>query len=195
MKKIILICIIFFTGCSTSPILDGPYIVHNVVDGDTLDIEQARIRLSGINTPETGECYYEVAKEKLVELVLYQEILLEHDETDMDKYGRLLRYVYTNSTFVNAYLINYGYAKVYDKYNETTKYYKKLKELEKNAQEQKLGVWSCTNIQEDCSYVASKNSDIYHKPECKWAKRIKPENLICFHSEEELEDYIPAKSC
>ena len=195
MKKIILICIIFFTGCSTSPILDGPYIVHNVVDGDTLDIEQARIRLSGINTPETGECYYEEAKEKLVELVLYQEILLEHDETDMDKYGRLLRYVYTNSTFVNAYLINYGYAKVYDKYNETTKYYKKLKELEKNAQEQKLGVWSCTNIQEDCSYVASKNSDIYHKPECKWAKRIKPENLICFHSEEELEDYIPAKSC
>ena len=115
--------------------------------------------------------------------------------TDYDKYGRMLRYIYTNSTFVNAYLVEEGYAKVYDKYNETTKYYSLLKELELKAQEEQKGVWSCVSIQEDCLYVASKNSQIYHKPECKWAKRIKPENLICFHSEEEVQDYTPASSC
>jgi len=175
--------------------IEGPYIVYGVVDGDTLDVEQGRIRLSGINTPETGECYYEEAKEKLAELTLYQEVYLERDETDMDKYGRMLRYVYTNSTFVNAHLVQFGYARVYDKYNETTKRYSELKILEDEARAQKLGIWSCTNLVEDCLYVASKNSRVYHKPTCKWAKRIKPENLICIHSEEELEGYEPAKSC
>jgi hypothetical protein len=35
-------------------------------------------------------------------------------------------------------------------------------------------------------YVASKNSKIFHKPECRWAKRIKPENLVGYNSKEEV---------
>jgi len=35
-------------------------------------------------------------------------------------------------------------------------------------------------------YVASKNSNIFHKPECSWAKRIKPENLVGYNSKEEV---------
>jgi len=31
-------------------------------------------------------------------------------------------------------------------------------------------------------YVASKNSKVFHKPECRWAKRIKPENLVGYNS-------------
>ncbi len=195
MKHLFLICIVFVSACTVQGEFGSSYIVHDVIDGDTLDIDLGRIRLSGINTPETGECYYKEAKEKLEELVLYQEIFLEEEITDTDKYGRFLRYIYTNTTFINGYLVEEGYAKVYDKYNETTKYYFELKELEKKAQEEQLGVWSCVNIQNDCLYVASKNSNIYHKPECKWAKRIKPENLICFHSEDELEGYSPGSSC
>jgi hypothetical protein len=34
-------------------------------------------------------------------------------------------------------------------------------------------------------YVASKNSEVFHKPECLSAKRIKPENLIGYSSREE----------
>ena len=34
-------------------------------------------------------------------------------------------------------------------------------------------------------YVASKNSKIFHKPECSWAKRIKPENLVGYNSRDE----------
>jgi hypothetical protein len=29
-------------------------------------------------------------------------------------------------------------------------------------------------------YVASKNSKVFHKPDCRWAKRIKPTNLLTF---------------
>lgn len=37
----------------------------------------------------------------------------------------------------------------------------------------------------DCLYIGSKNSDQYHSPESGPAKRIKPENQVCFGSEEE----------
>jgi len=34
-------------------------------------------------------------------------------------------------------------------------------------------------------YVASKNSKVFHKPDCRWAKRIKPENLVGYNSRDE----------
>jgi micrococcal nuclease len=193
MKKILLVIIIFLYSCSIG-IVEGPYIVSNVVDGDTLDVDLGRIRLSGINTPETGECYYQEAKEALSNLTLDKEVYLEQDYENYDKYGRLLKYIYVDNVSVNAFLVENGYAKVFDKYNATTKRYYEYKELEKVAQDKKLGVWNCTT-NEGCLYVASKKSKVYHSPDCKWAKRIKPENLICFHSEEELNGYKKSSSC
>lgn len=37
----------------------------------------------------------------------------------------------------------------------------------------------------DCTYVGSKNSDKYYPPTCSYAKKIKPENLVCFKTEGE----------
>lgn len=37
----------------------------------------------------------------------------------------------------------------------------------------------------DCQFVGSKNSDKFHTPDSAPAKRIKPENKVCFASEEE----------
>lgn len=37
-------------------------------------------------------------------------------------------------------------------------------------------------------FVASKNSKIYHRPDCKYVKRIKEENKIWFQSTKEAED-------
>jgi hypothetical protein len=34
-------------------------------------------------------------------------------------------------------------------------------------------------------YVASKNSSVFHKPDCIWAKKIKPENLVGYSSRDE----------
>ncbi|TAK96436.1 hypothetical protein EPO05_01875 [Patescibacteria group bacterium] len=49
----------------------------------------------------------------------------------------------------------------------------------------------------DCAFVGSKNSDKYHVPTCQWAKRIKPENVVCFRSAEEAvaKGYQPDKGC
>lgn len=35
------------------------------------------------------------------------------------------------------------------------------------------------------SYVASKNSQVFHKPDCRWAKNIKPENLVTYDTKDE----------
>jgi len=34
-------------------------------------------------------------------------------------------------------------------------------------------------------FVASKNSKVFHKPQCKWAQKIKPENLVIYNSRNE----------
>ena len=36
-----------------------------------------------------------------------------------------------------------------------------------------------------CTFVGSKNSNKYYPPTCSYAKRIKPENLTCFKTDQE----------
>jgi hypothetical protein len=36
-----------------------------------------------------------------------------------------------------------------------------------------------------CAYVGSKNSNKFYLPTCSYAKRVKPENLVCFKTAEE----------
>jgi len=193
-RLIFLIFIFLVSGCITGSAvreLNGPFLVTKVIDGDTLDLNNdERIRMSGINTPETGECYYQEAKEKLAGLVLNKKVYLETDRSNEDKYGRLLRYIYLNETelvFVNGVLVEGGFARVYDKYKSDTKRYNELKKIEDIAKENNIGVWNCVDNKKDCLYVGSKDSDKYHTPECKFAKKIKPENLVCFYSLEEAE--------
>lgn len=38
-----------------------------------------------------------------------------------------------------------------------------------------------------CVFVGSRNSDKYHLPTCSFAKRIKPENRVCFATKEDAE--------
>ena len=46
-------------------------------------------------------------------------------------------------------------------------------------------------------YVGSKKSDKYHKPDCKWAQKIKPENKVVFKDKEAAEKagYVACKVC
>lgn len=46
-------------------------------------------------------------------------------------------------------------------------------------------------------YVASKNSKVFHKPDCRWVKRIKPANLVGYNSRNEAIEAgkRPCKTC
>lgn len=69
-----------------------------IVDGDTLHISidghDETVRLYGINAREVGEPCSTDATARLRELA-GQEVRLRADERDRDRYGRLLRYVFT----------------------------------------------------------------------------------------------------
>lgn len=115
--------------------------VIEVIDGDTIVIEGGyRVRYIGIDTPEKGEPYYSEARQANQRLVQGKKVRLEKDVSDMDKYGRLLRYVYVNSTFVNAELVRQGYARAHA-YPPDTKYQFYLEAAEREARQEGKGIW------------------------------------------------------
>ncbi len=42
-----------------------------------------------------------------------------------------------------------------------------------------------TSAAAEYGYVASKNSKVFHRSDCRWAKRIKPDNLVVYNSKNE----------
>ncbi len=137
------------------------YPVTDVIDGDTLktniDGHAITIRMLGINTPEVldprkaVECYGPEASAESKSLLTGKNILisLNPNYDRIDKYGRLLAYIYlqdvatTSTLFVNEYLVKEGYAREYT-FNEKKPYqYQKLfrgDELE--AKKAGKGLWS-----------------------------------------------------
>lgn len=99
--------------------------VTEITDGDTIKVSRADssiaiIRYIGIDTPETkhqgsgeDEPFGQIATEVNSWLVNGKTVYLQKDATDTDRYGRLLRYVYTdNGIMVNYVLIRLGYATI-----------------------------------------------------------------------------------
>jgi len=196
MRIILLsLVIILLSGCTDKKSdFEGPFSVSRVIDGDTLVLRDSqKIRLSGINAPEKGECYYEEASKRLESLVLEGDIFLEMDKTDTDKYRRELRYVYREGALINLMMVSEGYAVAFDKYKNDTKRYDELKRAEETARQQNLGLWQCKK--EECAYISSKNSKIYHKAGCKWAKRILPENKVCYKSVKDIPKNLKLSNC
>lgn len=102
------------------PHIEGWGLVTQVIDGDTVVVDNKRIRLVGINAPE----FYPVpepgaidAMQFLEELCLGKEVGLDIDDLrPRDKYGRTLAVVYVNAdnswVNLNAELLRRGYAEV-----------------------------------------------------------------------------------
>ena len=116
--------------------------VTRVIDGDTIEIEGGyHVRYIGIDAPEKWEPFYGEATEVNRNLVEGKKVYLEKDVEDKDDNGRLLRYVWLDNTMVNAELVKLGYAYSYS-YPPNTKYQQYFLQLEKEAREQKLALWS-----------------------------------------------------
>lgn len=127
--------------------------VKRTVDGDTLDVivngKEEKVRLLGINSPESVdprrpvECYGKEASHQMDLLATSHNVTMAGDQTnqDRDKYQRLLRYVYLeDGTFVNARMVERGYAFAYTVY--PFEYMKNFIELERKARESELGLWN-----------------------------------------------------
>ena len=133
--------------------------VVEVIDGDTIDVflegQVQRVRLIGVNTPETVDrrrgvqCYGPEASKFLKELLTGKIVNLEEDPTQnsKDNYGRLLRYVYLNEENINQKLIKEGYGFEYT-YKKPYKYQSEFREAQRDARDNYKGLWS----PENCEY-------------------------------------------
>ena len=148
---VLIIVLISAVGCGlfyykpgiedTSERADTGFIVAEVIDGDTLVIEGGeRIRLIGINTPEEGQYFYREAKQALEAMVEGKNIKLESDISDLDQYGRLLRYVYKDNLFVNLEMVKRGFAHSYS-YPPDLKHQDQLLQAQEYARQNSLGLW------------------------------------------------------
>jgi len=126
--------------------------VVRVIDGDTIQVcciarKREKVRYIGINTPETkhptkGVEYYgkEAAKanRKLVE---DKTVILTFDVEQRDRYGRLLAYVFLeDGTFVNAWLVEHGFAQVMT-VPPNVKHQELFLKLQREARDNGRGLW------------------------------------------------------
>ncbi|MBU1255336.1 thermonuclease family protein [Patescibacteria group bacterium] len=128
-------------SCSDTPKLEdrAVKIVTKVIDGDTVLIEGGySVRFLGIDTDERGKSCYETAKERLEELVLGQEVILESGKDDLDQWCRYLRYLFLDDVNIGLEMVKEGYG-VARASTEGSKYQSEIALAEKNAIDNKIG--------------------------------------------------------
>jgi micrococcal nuclease len=128
--------------------------VVRVVDGDTIDVridgDRQRVRLIGINTPESVdprrpvECFGSEAAAQAEALLNGATVLLEPDpsQDDVDDFGRLLRFVWLeDGRLFNLEMIAQGYAFEYT-YRDPYKYQRVFRAAERQARTTGAGLWA-----------------------------------------------------
>lgn len=191
--------------------------VERVIDGDTIVIKLStgqieKVRLIGIDTPETVhpskpvEYFGREASAYTKNNLLGKQIRLEYDWQKRDKYGRLLAYVFVGGKLFNNQIIRDGYAHAYLKYPFRQDYQQMFLASERFARNNHLGLWGNTSHiispttpadNPAGKFIGNKSSRKFHKPECRYAQKIKPKNKILFTSPDDAkkQGYIPCKIC
>ncbi|XP_057476400.1 staphylococcal-like nuclease CAN2 [Actinidia eriantha] len=119
-------------------IIDTGYRVLNVQNQEVL-ARKYRIRLRGIDAPESSMPYGQEAKQELAQIV--QGKCLRVLVFDEDRYGRSVGDIYCNGIFVQESMLKKGLAwhyKAYDKRPE-------LEKWEKEARAKRVGLWASSN--------------------------------------------------
>ena len=114
--------------------------VVGVSDGDTITVlvgkTQKKIRMMGIDAPESSQPFGAAAKQALSEAVFGQQVVVKWKEKD--DYDRTLGFVFLNGKQINAAMIEAGYAWHYKQYSQDPS----LAALENAARAAKRGLWA-----------------------------------------------------
>ncbi|MBX4201338.1 thermonuclease family protein [Candidatus Saccharibacteria bacterium] len=135
----------------------GLYAIEHFVDGDTIAVNMngsiETVRMIGIDTPETHrpntpvQCYGPEAAAFTKQLIGQNKVRLQADslDTNRDRYGRLLRYVYLpDGRMVETELLTHGYAFAYTQFPfEKTD---QFSEYAQAASDAKKGLWGACQV-------------------------------------------------
>lgn len=165
-----------------------------VVDGDTIEIAGTKIRLEGIDAPETGQTCTRrwfgkwncgtAAADALTTLVQRQTVSCE--ATGRDKYSRTLAICSAGGRDLNAYMVRQGLAWAFLKYSQ------RYVQQEAAARAEGIGIWQAptttawdfrANEWIDAAAAAPKGcaikgnvsskGNIYHMPWSPWYGKVK----------------------
>jgi|SRR5579872_2522482 len=138
----------------SAPAGDGTYLITRVIDGDTVVVnmngKEETIRLIGVNTPETVDprkpvqCFGKQASDFLKNMLpqgTMVTLTADPSQSDRDKYGQLLRYIYLGDVLVNEEIIVQGYGFEYT-YDVPYEFQKDFKATQNYASSGELGLWA-----------------------------------------------------
>lgn len=202
---------------ATAPTLSGR---ATVIDGDTLEIDGKRIRLEGIDAPETGQsCGRKwfgtwscgaAASEALGDLVAGRRVGCERRGTD--RYGRMIAVCMVDGRDINEAMVRSGYAWAFIKYS------KSYVGAEAEAREARAGIWQGeaeppwafrekrwqtaeTHAPKGCAIKGNVtgNGRIYHMPWGSWYAKVKVEEArgerwFCSEAEAQAAGWRPAST-
>jgi endonuclease YncB( thermonuclease family) len=128
--------------------------VARVTDGDTVTLTTGeKVRLLQIDTPElsSSECFGFEARNVLIGLLSGPgSVTLKSDPKldQVDRYGRLLRYIFVGKTNINLKMVEMGAAAPYFYRGERGQYSNQILKAAQNAKSKSLGLWkSCPGTQ------------------------------------------------
>lgn len=185
--------------------------IPTVIDGDTIDIHGQRIRLHGIDAPESKQVCVSGGKEyrcgQKAALALSDRIgrgSVHCKAKDTDRYGRVIAVCFKGQEDLNGWLVSEGLAVAYRRYSQDYVTH------EARARSMSVGLWAgefimpwdwrrgqrlaseqVSAIPGDCvikGNISSKGVRIYHVPGGRWYDRTKideakGERFFCSESE------------
>ena len=173
--------------------------VTRVIDGDTFVIKTGeRVRLIGLDAPETGMCGSEEATKQLSDSVLNK--IIKIDRGTRDSWGRRLGVVYAGEINVNLELVKSGWVR-YDNFSDEKS--AEMAAAWQLAEEQKLGIHNCKK-DTACGILGnideSSGKKYYHLPQCPSYSRVKidgerGEKKFCTEEEAKRAGFILTPDC
>ncbi len=134
--------------------------VIDVADGDTITIltqsdGKIKIRLAGIDCPESTQTHGEKAKQYLSSLVDGKRVSIQPET--VDRYGRTVGMVLVNGANINEQIVSNGHGWVFRKYC-TADYCGDWLKLEEKARKTRIGLWQDANPKPPWEWRAEQKS-------------------------------------
>lgn len=128
-----------------------------VIDGDTVEVLLAnqpsqRIRLLGIDAPESSQTYGDISTKVLEHCIAGKPVSIVYENED--RYGRLLGIVMAANTDCNYEQVKQGAAWHYKQYQkgQPSNHAKTYAQAEKAAKDNRIGLWADNAAQEPWLY-------------------------------------------
>lgn len=189
--------LILTSACACACRADFPASVIGISDGDTLTVlsgrTPTRIRLDGIDAPETGQDYGSRSKQLASDLAFGKGVTIR--PVTRDRYGRTVaEVILPDGRSLNQEMVGRGAAWWYREYAPRDA---KLARLEAEARGARRGLWSQPNPVPPWTWrkgdaaqievVGNRSSRVYHRPHCASVARMKESHRVPFKTAAEAE--------